>query len=78
MLNVKATPLRSGRVTHLKRNFLKTCFFLLTCVGHSSLSCGTLKGLLLVGSLLKTCIISVDFRKALVTLFPVQQIHTNF
>jgi len=64
-LCLKGTPLRSGRVTHLKRNFLKTCFFLLsTCVGHSSLPCGTLIDLLSVVNSFKTCIISVDLGKA--------------
>jgi len=76
---IKGTPPRSGRVTHFKRFFSKTCFFLLlTFVGHSSLSCGTLKCLLLVGTSYKTCIIPVDLRKVLVLLFPVQQIHSNF
>ena len=43
MSSLKGTPLRSGRVTHLKRAFQKTCFFLLlTCLGQSSLSWGTL------------------------------------
>ena len=48
------------------------------CVGHSSLSCGTLICLSLVGNSFKTCIISIDLGKALVMLFPVQQIHSNF
>jgi len=79
-MNVNGTQLRSGRVTHLKRNFSKTCFFLLLmCVGHiCGVSCGTLICLLSVGNSFKTCIISVDFEKALATLFPVQQIHFNF
>jgi len=75
----KVTTLRSGRVTHLKRKFSKTRIFLLpTCVGHSSLSCETLICLLSVGNSLKTCVISVDIEKTLVTLFPVQQIHSHF
>jgi len=38
-------------------------------VGHSNLSCGSLMCLLSAGYLFKTCkIISVDFRKALVTI----------
>jgi len=78
-LLLKETPLRSGRVTRLKRKFSKTCFFLLlTCEGHGSLSCGTLICLLSIGNLFKTCIISVDLGKTLVTFFPVQQIHSNF
>jgi len=40
-------------------------FFLLTCVGHNSLSGGTLICLLLVGNSFKTCMISVDLEKAL-------------
>jgi len=76
---VKGTPLRSGCVTHLKRIFWKTCFLmLLTCVGHSSLSCGTLIYLLSVGNSFKTCIIYVDLGKTLVKLFPVSQVHSNF
>ena len=48
----------------LKNNFSKTCTFLLsTCVGHSSLSCGTLICILSVGNSFKTCIISVDLGK---------------
>ena len=74
----KGTPLWSGCVTHLKRFFSKTCFFLLTCVEHSSLSCGTLICLLLVCNSFKTCIISVDLGKTLVMLFPVLQIRSNF
>jgi len=31
-----------------------------------------------VGNSLKTCIISVDLGKALVTLFPAQEIRSNF
>ena len=64
--NIQGTPLKSGRVTHFKIFFLKTCFFLLlTCIGHNRLSCGTFTCLLLVGDSFKTCIISVIFRKAL-------------
>jgi len=49
---IKGTPLRSGHVTHLIFFFSKTCFLLLlTCVRHSNLSCGTLKGLLSLGNL---------------------------
>jgi len=48
------------------------------CVGHSSLSCGTLICLLSLGNSFKTCTISVDLGKAIVTLFLVQQIHFNF
>jgi len=62
--SVKGTPLRSGRVTHLKRNFSKTCFYLLsTCVGHNRLSCGTLIDLCLLSVInsFKTGIIYVDF-----------------
>ena len=63
----------------LKRKFSKTRIFLLsTCVGHSSLSCETLICLLSVGNSLKTCVLSVDIEKTLVTLFPVQQIHSHF
>jgi len=47
-------------------------------VGHSSPSCGTVIFLLLVSNSIKTCIISVDLGKTLVTLFSVQQIHSNF
>ena len=74
---LKGTPLRSDRVTHQKK-IIRNPFLLLTCVGHSSQSCGTLICFLSVGNSLKTCIISVDLGKALVTLFPVQQVHSNF
>jgi len=83
-LHIKGTPLRSCRVTHLKRHFSKTClffFWLSTSVWHSSLSCDNKKICLLsVDHFLKTCIIYVDLRKALVTLSPVYsvQIHSNF
>ena len=41
--NFKGIPLRFDHVTHQKRKFSKTFFFLLlTCVGHISLSCDTL------------------------------------
>ena len=46
---LRGTPLRSGRVTQFTRN---TCsFMLLTFVGHSSISCGTLICLLSVGNI---------------------------
>jgi len=50
----------------LKKKFFENLFFscCLHCIGHSSLSCGTLVCLLLVGNLFKTCIISVDLGKA--------------
>jgi len=79
ILHVKRTPLRSGRVTHLKKVFLKTCLFLLsTCVWHNSLSFGTLKCFLSTDNSFKTRIIYVDIEKTLVMLFPVQQIYSNF
>jgi len=78
-IKMESTQVWSGRVTHLKRNVLKTCFFLLsTCEGHISPSCGTLICLLSVVNAFKTCIIYVDLEKALVTFFPVQQINSNF
>jgi len=62
----KGTPLWSGCVTHLKRIFSKTCFFLLsTCVGHNSVSYGTLICPSSVGNSFKTCIKSVDLGKTL-------------
>jgi len=64
--NLKGALISSGRVTHLKRMFTKTCCFFLfsTYVGHGSLSCGTLICLLLsVGNSFKTYIIYVDLRK---------------
>ena len=49
---LRGTPLRSGRVTQFTRKFSNTCFFLLlTFVGHSSISCGTLIYLLSVGNI---------------------------
>jgi len=71
---LKEPPLRSGRVI-----LSKTCFFLLsTGVGHSTLPCGTLICILSVCNSLKTCIIYVYHGKALVTLFPVQQIRFKY
>jgi len=62
----KGTPLRSGRVRHLKRFVSKTCFFLLpTCVGHNSLCLWHPICLLSVGNSFKTCITSVGHGKAL-------------
>ena len=63
--NTKGTPLRSACDTP-KKYFFENLFFLLsTCVGHNSLSCGTLICLLSVGNSFKTCIITVDLYKAL-------------
>ena len=45
--------------------FEKIIFLLSTCVGHSSLFCGTLICLLMVGNLIKTCNVYVDLVKAL-------------
>jgi len=77
---IKGTLLRSGRVTHFKRNFSKTCcfFLLLTCVWQRSLFCGTLIYLLSIGNSFKTCYTSVDLGKALVALFHAEQIHSIF
>jgi len=61
--SLKRTPLRSGRATHLKRNF-SFVFLLSMCIGYKRLSCGTLICLFLVGNSFKTCIISVDLGKA--------------
>ena len=42
-MKLKGTPLRSGRVKHLKRCFSKTCiFFLPTYLVYQNLFCGTL------------------------------------
>jgi len=62
----KGTQQRSGPVTHLKRKLSKTGFFLLSmCVGHNSLSCGTIIYVFLsIGNSFKTCIITVDLGKA--------------
>jgi len=60
---------------------LKPVFLVVDVIGHStdsSLSCGTVIFLLSVGNSFKTSITSVNLRKALVTLFPVQQMHSNF
>jgi len=68
-----------GSVTYLKRQFSKISFFLLlTCIGHNSLLCVTLLCLLSVCNSFKTCIISVDLRKVLLTLYAVQKVHSSF
>jgi len=64
-LYFKETPLRSGSGYILTKTILENLFFLLsTCVGHSSLSCGTFICILSVGKSFKTCTISVDIGKA--------------
>jgi len=77
----KGTSLRSGRVTHWKRIFAKICLFLLsTCVGHSSLSCGTLMSFISWQLISKLCFIGWS-RKSISNTFycsTVQQIHSNF
>ena len=58
----------------LKKTIFKNMFFSFVDMQ----SYGTLMGLILVGNSFRTCIISVDLGKALVMLFTVQQIHSNF
>ena len=55
----------------------KNLFVLVVDVCMAYHSCSTLIRLLSVGNGLKTCITSVDIGKALVTIFPVQQIHSS-
>jgi len=61
-LCLERAPLRSGCVTHLKRNLSKTVFLLSTCLLH----CGTFICLLSVGNSINLLIsekrLNVDFR----------------
>jgi len=55
IITLKGTQPRSMRIKHFNRTFSKTRFFLLsTCVGHNTLSCGTLICILSVGNKFKT------------------------
>ena len=74
--SVKGTPLRSGRVTHLKRFYFENLFFLAVGVGRAyQIYFVVPKYSFIDWQLILNLSYICSSRKALVTLFPVQQIY---
>jgi len=74
--SVKGTPLRSGRVTYLKRFYFENLFFLAVGVGMAyQIYFVVPKYSFIDWQLILNLYYICLSRKALVTLFPVQQVY---